>query len=146
MELDESECEEVEEVTTIVIQAEVGKSEENVSLQDVDYSVEVLDLEEKTCASSDADPTVVVLEFQVEKSIDEVVLGESSPVRAKAVEDKMDTSNVGADDTLKKRKSFDNGDLLEEEKGVMSIEEVKVSSPAKKLREKSGIMLRAYSE
>ena len=58
----------------------------------------------------------------------------------------MDTSNVGADDTLKKRKSFDNGDLLEDEKEVMSIEEVKVSSPAKKLREKSGIMLRAYSE
>merc|ERR1712192_233068 len=80
---------------------------------------QVLELEEKMCASSDADPTVVVLEFQVGKSIDEVVLGESSPVRAKAVEDKMDTSNVGADDTLKKRKSFDNGDLLEEEKGVM---------------------------
>ena len=132
--MDESKSEEVEEVTTITTQAEVGKSEENVSLQDIDSSVELLELEDEMCASSGADPTVVVLE----KSIDEVVLGESLPVIAKAVEDKMDTSKLRADDTLRKRKSFDK-----EEMEVMSIEEVKVSSPAKKLREKSGIMLRA---
>ena len=143
--MDESESEEVKEVTTIIIQAEVGKSEENVSLQDVDYSVEVLDLEEKTCASSDADPTVVVLEFQVEKSIDEVVLGESSPVRAKAVEDKMDTSKVRADDALRKGKFVDKEDLLEEME-VMSIEEVKGSSPVKKRGEKSGIKFSPCSE
>ena len=83
LELDESESEEVEEVSTIILQAQVGKSEENIVIQDVDSSVEVLDLD--ICASSDADPTVELLE----KSIDQAVIGESLPVGAKAVEDKI---------------------------------------------------------
>ena len=127
---------EVKEVSTIIIEAKTGKSEENIALQDVDSSVEVLDLEEETGASSDADPTVEVLE----ESIDEVVIGESLPARARAVEDKMDTSKVGADDALRKRKSVDKEDLLEEME-VMSIEEVEGSSPVKKRREKSGIKI-----
>ena len=127
---------EVKEVSTSIIEAKTGKSEENIALQDVDSSVEVLDLEEETGASSDADPTVEVLE----ESIDEVVIGESLPARARAVEDKMDTSKVGADDALRKRKSVDKEDLLEEME-VMSIEEVEGSSPVKKRREKSGIKI-----
>ena len=127
---------EVKEVSTTIIEAKTGKSEENIALQDVDFSVEVLDLEEETGASSDADPTVEVLE----ESIDEVVIGESLPARARAVEDKMDTSKVGADDALRKRKSVDKEDLLEEME-VMSIEEVEGSSPVKKRREKSGIKI-----
>ena len=127
---------EVKEVSTTIIEAKTGKSEENIALQDVDSSVEVLDLEEETGASSDADPTVEVLE----ESIDEVVIGESLPARARAVEDKMDTSKVGADDALRKRKSVDKEDLLEEME-VMSIEEVVGSSPVKKRREKSGIKI-----
>ena len=127
---------EVKEVSTTIIEAKTGKSEENIALQDVDSSVEVLDLEEETGASSDADPTVEVLE----ESIDEVVIGESLPARARAVEDKMDTSKVGADDALRKRKSVDKEDLLEEME-VMSIEEVEGSSPVKKRREKSGIKI-----
>ena len=127
---------EVKEVSTIIIEAKTGKSEENIALQDVDSSVEVLDLEEETGASSDADPTVEVLE----ESIDEVVIGESLPARARAVEDKMDTSKVGADDALRKRKSVDKEDLLEDME-VMSIEEVEGSSPVKKRREKSGIKI-----
>ena len=127
---------EVKEVSTIIIEAKTGKSEENIALQDVDSSVEMLDLEEETGASSDADPTVEVLE----ESIDEVVIGESLPARARAVEDKMDTSKVGADDALRKRKSVDKEDLLEDME-VMSIEEVEGSSPVKKRREKSGIKI-----
>ena len=128
-------------MTTITTQAEVGKSEENVSLQDIDSSVELLELEDEMCASSGADPTVVVLE----KSIDEVVLGESLPVIAKAVEDKMDISKVRADDSLRKRKSVDKEDLLEEMK-VMSIEGVEGLSPVKKLRDKSGIKITQCSK
>ena len=116
LELDESQSEEVEEVSTTVTQAQLGKTEENIVIQDVDYSVEVLD------------PSVEDLE----KSIDKVVIGESAPAKAKAVEDKMDTSKIRADDSLRKRKSFDKEDLLEE------MEEVEGSSPVKKLREKSG--------
>ena len=132
---------EVEEVSTIIIEAKVGISEENIALQDVDSSVEVMDLEEETGASSDADPTVEVLE----ESIDEVVIGESLPARARAVEDMIDTSKVRADDALRKRKSVDKEDLLEEME-VMSIEEVEGSSPVKKLREKSGRMIPPCSE
>ena len=133
--------EEVEEVLTIITEAEVGKSEENIVLQDVDSSVEVLDLEEEMFASSDADPTLEVVEVPhrvLEKSIDEVVIGESSTGRAKVVEDKTDKSKDRADDALRKRKSVDKEDSLEEEMEVMSIEEVKGSSPVKKFREKSG--------
>ena len=127
---------EVEEVSAIIIEIKVGISEENIALQDVDSSVEVLDLEEETGASSDADPTVEVLE----ESIDEVVIGESLPARARAVEDMIDTSKVRADDALRKRKSVDKEDLLEEME-VMSIEEVEGSSPVKKLREMPGIKI-----
>ena len=54
--------EEVQEVLTIITEAKVGESEENISLQDVDSSVEVLDLEEEMYASSDADPTLEVVD------------------------------------------------------------------------------------
>ena len=126
----------VEEVSTIVTEAEAGKP---LGADHVDLSVEVLDFDEQetveeTCASSDADSTVELLE----KSIDEVVIGESSTGRAKVVEDKTDSSKDRADDALRKRKSVDKEDSLEEEMEVMSIEEVKGSSPVKKFREKSG--------
>ena len=125
--MDESKSDVVEEVSSTTIKAHVGKSEESIVLQDVESSVEVLDHEEAMCASSDADPTVELLE----KSIDEVVIGES----AKAVEDKMDKSKVRADDALRKGKFVDEEDLLEEME-VMSIEEVEGS-----IREKSGIKI-----
>ena len=80
---------------------------------------------EETCTSSDADSTVGVLE----KSIGEVVMDESSPARAKAVQDEEDTSKDGGDGALRKRKSGDHEGLLEE---VMSIEEVECPSPVKK--------------
>ena len=134
---------------TIITEAKVGESEENISLQDVDSSVEVLDMQEKTCASTDADPSVEVVELPhqvLEKSIDEVVIGESSTGSAKVVEDKTDTSKDRADDAPRKRKSVDKEDLLEEEMQVMSIEAVKGSSPVKKLRAKSGRMIPPCSE
>ena len=140
---------EVEEVSTIITEAEVGKSKERIALQDVDSSVEVLDPEEEMYASSDADPTLEVVEVThqlLEKSIDEVVIGESSTGRAEAVEDKMDTSKDRVDDAPRKRKSVDREDLLEEEMEVMSIEGFKGSSPVKKLREKSGSTIPPCSE
>ena len=84
---------------------------------------------EETCTSSDADSTVEVLE----KSIDEVVMDESSPARAKVVQDKEGTSKDGVDGALRKRKSgVEEGLLLEEGMEVMSIEEVECPSPVKK--------------
>ena len=102
--------------------------------------MEVLDPEdetvEETCTSSDADSTVEVLE----KSIDEVVMDESSPARAKVVQDKEGTSKDGVDGALRKRKSgVEEGLLLEEGMEVMSIEEDVCPSSVKKLLEKPGI-------
>ena len=127
----------VEEVSTIVTEAEAGKP---LGAEHVDLSVEVLDLDEQetaeeTCASSDADSTVELLE----KSIDEVVIDEASPAKAKAVEEK-DASKDSADGadghTLRKRKSVEKEDMLEGGMEVMSIEEY--PSSVKKIREKSG--------
>ena len=127
----------VEEVSTIVTEAEAGKP---LGADHVDLSVEVLDLDEQetaeeTCASSDADSTVELLE----KSIDEVVIDEASPAKAKAVEEK-DASKDSADGadghTLRKRKSVEKEDMLEGGMEVMSIEEY--PSSVKKIREKSG--------
>ena len=133
MELGESV--EVEEVSTII--AEAGKPGY------VDLSVEMLDPEdenvEETCTSSDADSMVGVLE----KSIEEVVMKESSPARsgrAKAVEDKEDTTKDGVDIALRKRKSGDEEDLLERGMEVTSIEEVECPSSVEKLVEKPGII------
>ena len=138
--LELNESVEVEEVSTIIIEAEVSKPNGAIH---VDLSVEVLDLDEQeiveeTCASSDAGSTVEVLE----NSIDEVVIYESSPASAKAVEDKKDISKDGADEpTLKKGKSVEKENLLEEGLEVMSIEMNPTPSSAKKIREKSGILL-----
>ena len=135
--LELNESVEVEEVSTIIIEAEVAKPN---GADHVDLSVEVLDLDEQeiveeTCASSDAGSTVEVLE----NSIDEVVIYESSPASAK---DKKDMSKDGADEpTLKKRKSVEKENLLEEGLEVMSIEMNPTPSSAKKIREKSGILL-----
>ena len=127
----------VEEVSTIITEAEAGKP---LGADHVDLSVEVLDLDEQetaeeTCASSDADSTVELLE----KSIDEVVIDEASPAKAKAVEEK-DASKDSADGadghTLRKRKSVEKEDMLEGGMEVMSIEEY--PSSVKKIREKSG--------
>ena len=102
----------------------------------VDLSVEEDETVEETCTSSDADSTVEVLE----KSIDEVVMDESSPARAKVVQDKEGTSKDGVDGALRKRKSgVEEGLLLEEGMEVMSIEEVVCPSSVKKLLEKPGI-------
>ena len=126
----------VEELSTIVTEAEAGKP---VEADHVDLSVEVLDFDEQetveeTCASSDADSTVELLE----KSIDEVVIDESSPAKAK--EEEKDASKDSADGadghTLRKRKSVEKEDLLEGGMEVMSIEEC--PSSVKKIREKSG--------
>ena len=126
----------VEELSTIVTEAEAGKP---VEADHVDLSVEVLDFDEQetveeTCASSDADPTVELLE----KSIDEVVIDESSPAKAK--EEEKDTSKDSADGadghTLRKRKSVEKEDLLEGGMEVMSIEEC--PSSVKNIRGKSG--------
>ena len=128
----------VEELSTIVTEAEAGKP---LGADHVDLSVEVLDLDEQetaeeTCASSDADSTVELLE----KSIDEVVIDESSPAKAKAVEEEKDASKDSADGadghTLRKRKSVEKEDMLEGGMEVMSIEEY--PSSVKKIREKSG--------
>ena len=128
MELGESV--EVEEVSTII--AEAGKPGY------VDLSVEMLDPEdenvEETCTSSDADSMVGVLE----KSIEEVVMSASSPARAKAVEDKEDTTKDGVDVALRKRKSGDGEDLLEGGMEVMSVEEVECPRSVEKLVEKPG--------
>ena len=127
----------VEEVSTIVTEAEAGKP---LGADHVDLSVEVLDLDEQetaeeTCASSDANSSVELLE----KSIDEVVIDEASPAKAKAVEEK-DASKDSADGadghTLRKRKSVEKEDMLEGGMEVMSIEEY--PSSVKKIREKSG--------
>ena len=92
---------------------------------------------EETCTSSDADSTVEVLE----KSIDEVVKDESSPARAKVVQDKEDTSKDGVDGAPRKRKSGDEeGLLFEEGMEVMSIEEVECPSSVQKLAEEPGII------
>ena len=123
----------VEELSTIVTEAEAGKP---VEADHVDLSVEVLDFDEQetveeTCASSDADSTVELLE----KSIDEVVIDESSPAKAKKEE--KDASKDSADGhALRKRKSVEKEDLLEGGVEVMFIEEC--PSSVKKIREKSG--------
>ena len=126
----------VEELSTIVTEAEAGKP---VEADHVDLSVEVLDFDEQetveeTCASSDADSTVELLE----KSIDEVVIDESSPAKAK--EEEKDASKDSADGadghTLRKRKSVEKEDLLEGGMEVMSIEEC--PSSVKNIRGKSG--------
>ena len=126
----------VEELSTIVTEAEAGKP---VEADHVDLSVEVLDFDEQetveeTCASSDADSTVELLE----KSIDEVVIDESSPAKAK--EEEKDASKDRADGadghTLRKRKSVEKEDLLEGGMEVMSIEEC--PSSVKNIRGKSG--------
>ena len=127
----------VEEVSTIVTEAEAGKP---LGADHVDLSVEVLDLDEQetaeeTCASSDADSTVELLE----KSIDEVVIDEASPAKAKAVEEKeasKDSADGADGHTLRKRKSVEKEDMLEGGMEVMSIEEY--PSSVKKIREKSG--------
>ena len=127
----------VEEVATIITEAEAGKP---LGADHVDLSVEVLDLDEQEtaeeiCASSDANSSVELLE----KSIDEVVIDEASPAKAKAVEEK-DASKDSADGadghTLRKRKSVEKEDMLEGGMEVMSIEEY--PSSVKKIREKSG--------
>ena len=126
----------VEELSTIVTEAEAGKP---VEADHVDLSVEVLDFDEQetveeTCASSDADSTVELLE----KSIDEVVIDESSPAKAK--EEEKDASKDSADGadghTLRKRKSVEKEDLLEGGMEVMSIEEC--PSSVKNIGGKSG--------
>ena len=110
LELDKSM--EVEEVSTIIV--EVGKPGY------VDLSVEGLDPEGE--------------------NVEEVVMNESSPARAKAVEDKEDTTKDGVDVALRKRKSGDEEDLLEGGMEVMSIEEVECPSSVEKLVEKPGII------
>ena len=103
---------EVEEVSTIIV--EVGKPGY------VDLSVEGLDPEGG--------------------NVEEVVMNESSPARAKAVEDKEDTTKDGVDIALRKRKSGDEEDLLERGMEVTSIEEVECPSSVEKLVEKPGII------
>ena len=110
MELDESV--EVEEVSTIIV--EVGKPGY------VDLSVEGLDPEGE--------------------NVEEVVMNESSPARAKAVEDKEDTTKDGVDVALRKRRSGDEEGLLERGMEVTSIEEVECPSSVKKLAEEPGII------
>ena len=108
LELDKSM--EVEEVSTIIV--EVGKPGY------VDLSVEGLDPEGG--------------------NVEEVVMNESSPARAKAVQDKEDTTKDGVDVALRKRKSGDGEDLLEGGMEVISVEEVECPSSVEKLVEKPG--------
>ena len=110
LELDKSM--EVEEVSTIIV--EVGKPGY------VDLSVEGLDPEGG--------------------NVEEVVMNESSPARAKAVQDKEDTTKDGVDVALRERKSGDEEELLEGGMEVMSIEEVECPSSVEKLVEKPGII------